>query len=310
MPTADCPTDELLARLLEDTLDGPEAGSLELHVERCPRCQEALERLTSGVRLRETPTWGRLSPDPGTRHEAPPDHLPPGEAPRIPGYQIERELGRGGMGVVYLARQTHANRLVALKMVRAGRGRPEDLVRFRIEAESLARLRHPNIVQVHDVGIADGQPFFRMEYVEGGTLADALAEGPQPPREAAALLEAIAAGMHAAHQCGVIHRDLKPANILIPTRRADPAGGEPASGGGSGPPAPKVTDFGLAKQVGDGDGLTHTGQILGTPEYMAPEQATGGAGVGVPADIYAMGAMLFELLTGAPRSRAIPPGRP
>jgi tetratricopeptide (TPR) repeat protein len=307
MQTVDCPTAELLARLLDDTLDGSEAGPIEHHVEHCRRCQEDLERLTSGGRSMETSTMGPLSPDPGARPEPPPGHLSPGEAPRIAGYQIERELGRGGMGVVYLARQTHANRLVALKTVQAGRGRPEDLVRFRVEAESLARLRHPNIVQVHEVGVADGQPFFTMEYVEGGTLADALAEGPRPPREAAALLETIAAGVHAAHQCGVIHRDLKPANILIPALQTDSAGGGPASGGGGGPSAPKVTDFGLAKHVGDGEGLTHTGQILGTPEYMAPEQATGGAGVGVPADLYAMGAMLFELLTGSPPFRADSP---
>nr|WP_303652901.1 serine/threonine-protein kinase [Paludisphaera mucosa] len=210
-----------------------------------------------------------------------------------PGYRIERELGRGGMGVVYLARQTHANRMVALKMVLGGRGRPEDVLRFRNEGESLARLHHPNIVQIYEVGVVDGRPFFSMEYVEGGTLAESIAAAPRSPEDAADLAETLARAVHAAHQCGVVHRDLKPANVLI----AGPASGS------SRPAGPKITDFGLAKQVGTDSGLTQTGQVLGTPSYMAPEQAKGGASVGVPADVHALGAILYELLAGRPPFR-------
>jgi serine/threonine-protein kinase len=209
--------------------------------------------------------------------------------PEVPGYDVEAEIGRGGMGVVYRARQVHADRVVALKMISSGdRSRPEDLLRFRLEGESLARLRHPNVVQVYEVGLHLGRPFFSMEYVAGGTLAARVASLAGRPREAAALVETLARAVHAAHLCGVLHRDLKPANILV-----DDAHGL----------TPKVTDFGLAKRVGTDSGLTQTGEILGSPSYMAPEQASAGATVGVPADVYALGAILYELLCGRPPFR-------
>ncbi len=227
--------------------------------------------------------------------------------PDVPGYEILAELGSGGMGVVYLARQVRANRLVALKMVRAGEHcRQEDLLRFRLEGESLARLQHPNVVQVYELGVFEGRPFFSMEYVDGGTLAASLAKSPRAPEQAAALIETIARAVHAAHQCGVIHRDLKPANILL---TATPVGDDSdgAVRADSAVGIPKVMDFGLAKILGSDDGLTRTGQTMGTPSYMAPEQATGDASVGVAADVYALGAILYELLSGRPPFRAASP---
>jgi hypothetical protein len=189
------------------------------------------------------------------------------------------------MGVVYKARQLGLKRDVALKMILAGAHAGEhDLVRFRTEAEAVARLQHPNIVQVHEVGEADGLPYFALELVDGGSLAAKLAGGPMSPGEAARLVEALAGAMHLAHSRNIVHRDLKPANILIA------ADGQP-----------KITDFGIARQLDSADGQTQAGAILGTPSYMAPEQASGRAhAAGPPADVYALGAILYECLTGRP----------
>jgi eukaryotic-like serine/threonine-protein kinase len=236
--------------------------------------------------------------------------------PSVPGYLILRELGRGGMGVVYLARQERLNRLVALKMLLPGAEvGPEELARFRGEAEALARLRHPNIVPVHDIGEFVGRPYFVMEYVDGGSLAKRLSGTPLRPRDAAQLVETLARAIHVAHQAGVIHRDLKPANVLL--------GGEPSSSRGDADTdpnlptaiptlqcltAPKITDFGLAKKLDDPSGPTQSGAILGTPSYMAPEQAAGkGSAIGPATDIYALGATLYEMLTGRPPFKAPTP---
>jgi WD40 repeat protein/tRNA A-37 threonylcarbamoyl transferase component Bud32 len=222
---------------------------------------------------------------------------PSGAFPRVPGYEIEAELGRGGMGVVYKARDRTLHRPVALKMILAGaHAGPEDLVRFLAEAEAVAQLQHPHVVQVYEVGRHEGLPYFSLEYVEGGTLADRLAAGPEQPGEAARLVEALARAVHAAHERGIIHRDLKPANVLLQ-----------ADGGGAGPGTPKVTDFGLAKRLERGSGLTATGAILGTPSYMAPEQAEGKRAIGPAADVYSLGAILYECLTGRPPFRAPTP---
>jgi tRNA A-37 threonylcarbamoyl transferase component Bud32 len=204
--------------------------------------------------------------------------------PRVSDYEILEVLGYGGMGVVYKARQVKLNREVALKMILAGtHARPADLARFRIEAEAVARLQHPNIVQIHEVGEHDGLPFFSLEYCPGGSLDKKLGGKPLPPREAADVVEKLARAVHAAHQKGVVHRDLKPANVLL------------AEDG-----SPKVTDFGLAKTQGEA-GHTQSGAILGTPSYMAPEQAAGKTKeAGPAADVYALGAILYELLTGRP----------
>jgi tetratricopeptide (TPR) repeat protein len=192
------------------------------------------------------------------------------------------------MGMVYRARHLRLNRLVALKMISGGgQAAPEMVARFQIEAEALASLDHPHIVQIYEVGKHGPQPYFSLELVEGGSLDRKLADGPLPPREAAQLLETLARAVHAAHLRGIVHRDLKPANVML-----TPAGD------------PKITDFGLAKRLEGHSGQTHTGSVVGTPSYMAPEQAAGDPrAVGPPADIYALGAILYECLTGRPPFR-------
>jgi serine/threonine protein kinase len=207
-------------------------------------------------------------------------------------YEIIRELGRGGMGVVYQARQRGLNRVVALKMMLAGsHAGAADLARFRTEAEAIARLTHPHVVQVYETGEQDGLPYFSLEYCAGGSLEARLQGRPLPPREAAVLVEQLARGVQAAHDHGILHRDLKPANVLF---AADHRGRA----------EPKITDFGLAKKLDGGDGRTKTGAVMGTPSYMAPEQAEGRKDVGPAADVYALGAILYECLTGRPPFRA------
>jgi eukaryotic-like serine/threonine-protein kinase len=215
-----------------------------------------------------------------------------GEPPLVPGYEILGELGRGGMGVVYKARQLSLQRLVALKMILdVGRAGQEDLARFRMEGEAAAHLQHPTIVQIHEVGQEQGRPYFALEYVEGGSLAQRLDRTPQPPRAAAEMVQTLARAIHHAHQRGIVHRDLKPANVLLT-----------ADG------TPKITDFGLAKRLDQGDGQTRTGTVLGTPSYMAPEQAGGKVKeIGPAVDVYALGAILYEMLTGRPPFRGESP---
>jgi tetratricopeptide (TPR) repeat protein len=232
----------------------------------------------------------------------------PGRPDGLADYEILSELGRGGMGVVYQARQKSLNRLVALKMLRAGSDAgPETLARFRIEAEALASLQHPHIVHVHEVGTHDGCPFLALEYLDGGTLRDYLGGRPQPPPAAAALVETLARAMHVAHQRGIIHRDLKPANILLQKDEGSRMKDEPRQDPFSDasfilhPSAfvPKITDFGLAKRLAEGSPHSVTGSIVGTPSYMAPEQAEGRANqIGPPTDVYALGIILYEVLTG------------
>jgi hypothetical protein len=209
----------------------------------------------------------------------------------VPGYEILGELGRGGMGVVYQARQVGLNRVVALKMVLAGgHASEEDLARFRTEAEAIARLQHPHIVQVFDIGEHHGTPYFSQEFCPGGSLATKLSGTPLPPRQAAALVETLARAVHAAHQAGILHRDLKPANVLLTADNQ-----------------PKIADFGLAKKLGEA-GQTATGAVMGTPSYMAPEQAGGKSKeLGPAADVYALGAILYECLTGRPPFKAATP---
>ncbi len=236
--------------------------------------------------------------------------------PQIPGYEVLSELGRGGMGVVYAARQTALNRVVALKMIRAGTdASAEELARFRVEAQAVARLSHPNIVQIHEVGEHEQRPFFSLEFCTGGTLAAHLRQASPAPRQAAELIETLARAVQHAHVAGIVHRDLKPANILLqmpndqcpmtnqePERqgRREPSGGGPLVIGHSSLGIPKITDFGLAKQLDADADWTRSGAIMGTPAYMAPEQAGGAQTVGPLADVYALGAILYECLTGRP----------
>ncbi len=226
----------------------------------------------------------------------------------VPGYEIVRELGRGGTGVVYLARDLGLSRLVALKMLRwPARAGAEAVVRFRQEALAVARLSHPGVVQICEVGEVaspDGRsrPFMAMEYCPGGTLQERLAGKPLPGRAAARLAKALARTMHAVHEANVIHRDLKPANVLLSFSREPPARAQPALAGGSrlNGVVPKVSDFGLAKRLDAHDGAL-SGLVLGTPSYMAPEQAEGRTrDVGPLADVWALGAILYECLTGLP----------
>ncbi len=217
--------------------------------------------------------------------------LPPGPA-RFGDYELLGEIGRGGMGVVYRARQVSLDRVVALKMILSGRlASPEEVARFQTEARTAARLRHPNIVAVHEVDEYDGRHYFSMDFVEGGSLAGAVRAQPFSADRAARCAEALARAVHYAHGQKVLHRDLKPSNVLL-----DAAG------------EPHVTDFGLAKALAEGARVTSAGRALGTPGYMAPEQAEGRSGdVGPAADVYGLGAILYELLTGRPPFQADSP---
>lgn len=212
--------------------------------------------------------------------------------PNIQGYEVDEVLGHGGMGIVFGAWHLRLNRRVALKMGLMGAfagSRERD--RFQREAEAVAKLRHPNVVQIYDVGDTEGRPYFTMEFVDGGSLAQKLSGTPLQPHEAAGLTAILAGAVQAAHSCGIVHRDLKPANVLLTNDGT-----------------PKITDFGLARSVDDGTGLTLTGIALGTPSYMAPEQARGQLdAVGPLADVYALGAILYESLTGRPPFRGATP---
>jgi serine/threonine-protein kinase len=205
--------------------------------------------------------------------------------PQIPGYDVVSLLGRGGMGVVFRAMHLRLNREVALKMALAGAyAGAQERERFQREAQAVAALRHPNVVQIFDIGESDRRPYFTMEFLEGGSLSAKLAGAPQPAKDAATLAATLARAVHAAHKAGIVHRDLKPANVLL---TADGVA--------------KITDFGLARRLDDDTMLTRTGAPVGTPSYMAPEQSLGKpATVGPPADIYALGAILYEMLTGRP----------
>jgi serine/threonine-protein kinase len=248
------------------------------------KCLEALDDLAplpvdedgEGKVIGQGPHPSPLPEGEGTRGGPPRDFGP---------YELLDEIGRGGMGVVYRARQKDLDRVVAIKMILASHlASSEHVRRFQIEARAAAKLRHSNIVHIHEVGQCHGQHYFTMEYIEGESLAQRLARGPVPPQAAARMLSAVARAVEHLHQQSIVHRDLKPSNILLDQDEQ-----------------PYVTDFGLAKVFVPGSEMTATGVIAGTPSYMAPEQASGrGAEVGPAADVYSLGAILYELLTGRP----------
>lgn len=233
----------------------------------CPAClmREGLEELTAVTEAAASPA---------------------GLSRQFGDYELLEEIARGGMGVIYRAQQVKLNRTVAVKMILAGQhAGVSELARFRAEAQTAAQLQHPNIVAIHEVGERDGLPFFSMDYVAGQNLAQLVGNTPLPAKRAAIYLQKIAAAVQYAHQRGVLHRDLKPSNVLI-----DPATDEP-----------RVTDFGLAKRMEGDASLTMTGQVLGSPGFMPPEQTTGKQGeVGPASDVYSLGAILYHLLTGRP----------
>jgi eukaryotic-like serine/threonine-protein kinase len=271
---------------------------LELHYRvrsgEKPTVQEYRTRFPHATALIDSVFTGHSTTDENSSDQKTvslPATLPTGSrGPEVPGYEILEELGRGGMGVVHKARQIRTNRLVALKMILVGRHTSvEARVRFQIEAESVARLSHPHIVQFYEVAEHDGLPFIALEFCAGGSLKKKIAGKPQPPREAAALVEKLARAMAVAHAQGLVHRDLKPDNVLL------------VEGG-----TPKITDFGLVRRLDNIDELTCSGLIVGTPTYMAPEQAEGRSkDVGPAADIYSLGVLLYESLTGRPPFKGV-----
>jgi eukaryotic-like serine/threonine-protein kinase len=239
---------------------------------------DRMNRLAAPLHLPEDPTTGReeksCGPLPIVRY--------------FGDYELEAEIARGGMGVVYRARQKSLNRVVALKMILTGQlASSVDVARFRAEAEAMAKLDHPNILPIFEVGEHEGQQYFSMKLVEDGNLAGRVAELVTRPREAAALVAQLARAVHFAHLRGILHRDLKPANVLL-----GPDG------------IPYITDFGLAKRLETDSGLTKTGAVAGTPSYMSPEQASAKKQLTTATDVYSLGAILYELQTGRPPFRA------
>jgi serine/threonine protein kinase/WD40 repeat protein len=304
---AQCVAEWELRAFLTGDLSEARVEAITRHLEVCRSCEAAARRLDGladsfvcSLRQVMAPTVATAAPG-GADTASPVLPAPAGAGfpRRVAGYELLAELGRGGMSVVYRARQLSPARLVALKMVLGTHATAERRARFLAEADAIARLQHPNIVQVYEVGEHEGQPFFSLELVDGGSLAQKLAGTPQPAGEAAALVETLARAIHYAHQRGIVHRDLKPGNVLLSFCREAPASADSSFRETMNRAVPKITDFGLAKHLDAGRGQTHTGTILGTPSYMAPEQAAGLPGeIGPAADVYALGTILYEMLTG------------
>jgi hypothetical protein len=293
-PIMDPNRDELLAQVLDDITH--QRTTLELACQKHPDLTDEIRHLL--VIGQMVDFCAKPNPEVTLVHgQGQPTNTAGDPLPRVFGnYELVEELGRGGMGVVYKAWDKSLERFVALKKVLRGQMASQaDLERFRAEAQAAAGLAHPNIVPVYQVGEIEGQAYFCMEYVEGKTLSEVVADGPLPPRVAASYLATIARAVQYAHEKGILHRDLKPANILLEQGDMESA-------------LPKITDFGLAKRVEGGMSLTGTGAIVGTPSYMAPEQAEGNNPAPSPAvDVYSLGAILYELLTGRPPFLAASP---
>jgi serine/threonine-protein kinase len=287
LPESDAARDERLAGLLAELTEARRHGrpaDVEAAARAHPDLADELRGLWVAVQFADE--FVRPAADPSTLLQPPPPEPAKDPPQRLGEFELLEEVGRGGMGIVYKARQSSLDRIVALKVIRRG-----ERDRFQIEAEAAARLDHPNIVPVYGVGECDGQAYLCMRYVEGTTLARLVADHPLPPHEAARHVMLIARAVHYAHERGILHRDLKPSNVLV-----DEAG------------VPYVSDFGLAKQVEGGPSLTATGAILGTPSYMPPEQASHSRGrLGPTSDVYSLGAILYELLTGRPPFKGATP---
>jgi eukaryotic-like serine/threonine-protein kinase len=317
--TSACPSELDLLAFDRGTLPEARLDALEQHLEHCSACEATIRRLegradplvdvmrkhihaSTTLRSRDWPLAHAVAartetvePDPTARENW----------PSVPGYEILSALGRGGMGVVYQARHLPLNRLVALKRLQTGTSSRTS--RSHLEAEALAGLHHPNIVQIHEIIDDENSLFLSLELVDGGSLAAFLRGKPQPPLETARVLETLARAVHHAHTRGIIHRDLKPANILL-CHEAEAASGAKPAAASSGSSSrrtslsafiPKIGDFGLAKRLAASQTLSRDGDVIGTPSYMAPEQASGkGAAIGPAADIYSLGVVLYEMVTG------------
>ena len=288
MASADCPAPAELSDFLIGKLTRARADGIAEHLSLCSRCEAAMQALEAKADPLLTALSGSVP-----LHAAATEPLPPHllelaksarqERPtRLGRFEFIGELGSGSYGTVFKARDEKLNRTVAIKMLRTNRlAGPEELERFLREARSFAQVNHPGIVTLYEIGQDEGQYYLVEEFVEGVTLADRMAAGPVPHRDAADLLARVCEALHAAHQKGVIHRDLKPANILL-----DKEG------------RPHLTDFGLAKFEGEEKPVTEAGQVLGTPAYMSPEQARGESHrVDARSDVYSFGVILYELLT-------------
>ena len=283
--------EQRLALLLADLADRAQRGEAVSLADQCrlhPDFSPDLRELWGAVMVAQAAGSGSIEPTLPAEGAASGNEFPSGGL-LLPcnfgDYELLEELGRGGMGVVYRARQVTLGRVVALKMILRGQlASPADRERFQAEAKAAAKLDHPGIVPVYEVGDVRDRPYFTMKYVPGTTLSQRLADGPLPSREAATLLAEVARAIHFAHSRGVLHRDIKPSNILLDEQNR-----------------PHVTDFGLAKQLTENASLTKSGAVLGTPAYMAPEQAAGARGnVGPTSDVYSLGVVLYHMLTGRP----------
>ncbi len=253
---------------------------------KCNECGEDSDQLSDGLCAACQAIHG-VTFKPGLTNPEQPDTSDSPVGKQFGDYELLEEVARGGMGVIDKARHIKLNRITALKMILSGRfSSKEDVQRFHIEGEAAAALDHPGIVPVYEIGEFEWQPFFAMKFIEGGSLADRLLEFHADPHKAMELLAKVGRAVHHAHQRGILHRDLKSANILL-----------------EGDDQPRITDLGLARNTADGSNLTNTGAVLGTPSYMPPEQATGNAVITTAADIYSLGAIMYELLTGVPPYR-------
>src|SRR6516165_10572134 len=280
MGTSDCPTEQERAGFNRGEVPEGSLEAISQHLESCPGCEAFLDsldgRTDSAIAALRYPGSGRAIGRIGalTASRAAAD------LPVVPGYEVLGLLGEGGMGVVYRARQVGLDRLVALKLLRGGSSKR--LARFRAEALADARLQHPHVVQIFEIGEHHGQPYLALELLEGGSLEAKIAGQPQAPRDAATLVCVLARAIQYAHSRGIVHRDLKPSNVLLTAEGTA-----------------KIADFGLAKFLQTTEGQTQEGDVVGTPRYMAPEQTSGALeGVGPAADIYSLGVILYELLTG------------